>query len=86
MSTTPINYQWRGHLVDADHTEMKVLTLGGNNVTVCAEFIEEEDGSLTIDLVSNGPQTRHDLTRLVNLLQTVVTQDAIEADRENTNA
>ena len=83
--TTPVRYEWKGHLLEADEREEKVIELGGAQTLICAEFTEQEDGSLSIDLVSNGPQSRHSLTRLVNLLQSIVTQDAIEAEREQRN-
>lgn len=80
--TTQVRYQWEGHLLEAQEREEKTIELGGAQTLICAEFTDEEDGTLAVRLVSNGPQSRHSLTRLVNLLQAVVTQDAIEAGKE----
>ena len=81
-TTSPVHYQWRGHLLESEEREEKTIVLGGEKTLICAEFAEDEDGTLSVKLVSNGPQTRHDLARLVNLLQAIVTHDAIESSRE----
>lgn len=79
---SPVHYTWVGHLLDEDEPETQTVQHGGDTTAIHAIFTERPDGALAIDLTTTGPSNRRHLSRLVNLLQSIVTQDAMSFYQE----
>lgn len=83
-NTTPVHYTWVSHLLEADESarEERTYTLGGEVPLLHVEYQTNEDDTMDLTVLSVGPQSRQALSHLVNLLQSVVAQDAMEYEAE----
>lgn len=79
---TQVKYIWEGAQRDAETQTTHQFTHGGDQSLVHAEFDVHEDGTVTVSVLSTGPRDREELSHLVNLLQSLVAQEALEYARE----
>lgn len=81
-SGTRVTYTWSGAKIQAEEQTTYQFVHGGEHVLIHADFISHEDGTASVSLLSTGPEDRQALSHLVNLLQSLVAQEALEYARE----
>lgn len=81
---TELHYSWVGYPrnLKKEDQSSKYLNLGGDSTFLHAEIVEFEDGSLALNVLSTGIDTKLDLTKFVGSLHTVVQQDYLESAKE----
>lgn len=81
-NNTRVEYRWTRASLDAnDQTEYRFVH-GGSQYLIHTELTEQADGSITLSVLSTGPEDREALAHIVNLLQSVVVQDSLEHQKE----
>lgn len=80
--STQVQYVWDGAPTKAEAQTTYQFVHGGENTLIHADFSANEDGSISVSLLSTGPEDRQALSNLVTLLQSLVAQEAMEYARE----
>lgn len=79
---TRVEYRWTRASLDANEQSEYRFVHGGSQYLIHVEMTEQEDGSITLSILSTGPEDRQALSSIVNLIQSIVVQDAMEHEKE----
>ena len=81
-NSTRVEYTWSGAKAQAEEQTTYQFVHGGEQVLVHADFTSREDGTVSVSVLSTGPEDRQALSHLVSLLQSLVAQEALEYAQE----
>ena len=78
--STEIHYNWTGY--QTGQQETMTVPLGGESQFVFAEVGHNDDGSLSLNVVSNGIGSKFDLTKFVGSIHTIIQHDYLEGQKQ----
>lgn len=82
-NSTRVEYEWEGAPLNAGKQTDYTFTHGGDSTVLHVTMSMHDSGAVGVNVLSTGPEDRQALANMVNLLQSLVAQEAMEYAKEN---